>query len=256
MTSLRRTLMTVAAIAAACFAMQAQASVVIASTRVIYPAQEREVTIKLSNDGRTPALVQAWLDNGNIAEAPETLKVPFVLTPAIFRLDPAKGQTLRLIHTKEPIAQDKESLFWLNVLEVPPKPQAGEDANRLQIAFRTRIKVMYRPQGLPGQADEAPAQLSWELAPAATGKGYALKASNPTAYIVNLGKVSLQSGGRSFDAGAGFVMPGESALFPVPGMASAPASGATIRFLSINDWGANTEGSQPLTSGSLPAGKR
>ncbi|MBO1014695.1 fimbria/pilus periplasmic chaperone [Achromobacter sp. SD115] len=249
MKTLRRTLMAAAALAAGCIAIQAQASVVIASTRVIYPAQEREVTIKLSNDGRAPALVQAWLDDGNITDAPETLKVPFVLTPAIFRVDPGKGQTLRMIHTKETMAQDKESLFWLNVLEVPPKPQAGEDANRLQIAFRTRIKVMYRPQGLQGQADEAPAQLRWEVTSAQSGKGYALKASNPTPYVVNLGKISLQSGGQSFDAGAGHVKPGESALFPIAGMASAPAAGDQVKFNSINDWGANVEGSQPLTSG-------
>lgn len=139
MKTLRRTLMAAATLAAGCFALQAQASVVIASTRVIYPAQEREVTIKLSNDGRTPALVQSWLDDGSITDAPETLKVPFVLTPAIFRVDPGKGQTLRLIHTKESMPQDKESMYWLNVLEVPPKAQAGEDANRLQLAFRTRI---------------------------------------------------------------------------------------------------------------------
>ncbi len=245
---LRRTLTAAAALAAACFAIQAQASVVIASTRVIYPAQEREVTIKLSNDGRTPALVQAWLDDGNITDLPETLNVPFVLTPAIFRMDPGKGQTLRLIHTKEAMARDKESLYWLNVLEVPPKPQAGEGAvNRLQIAFRTRIKVMYRPQGLPGQAEEAPAQLRWELLPAGGGKGYVLKASNPTAYVVNLGKVSLQSGGQAYDAAAGYVLPGESALFPIAGMVSAPGAGVQVKFNSINDWGANVEGSLPLT---------
>ncbi|MBC9904190.1 molecular chaperone [Achromobacter xylosoxidans] len=255
MKNLRRTLMATAALAAGCFALQAQASVVIASTRVIYPAQEREVTIKLSNDGRTPALIQSWLDDGNITDAPEKLKVPFMLTPAIFRVDPGKGQTLRLIHTKEAMVQDKESLYWLNVLEVPPKAQAGEDANRLQIAFRTRIKVMYRPQGLPGLAEEAPAQLRWEVAPAAAGKGYALKASNPTPYVVNLGKVSLQSGGQSFDAGAGYVKPGESALFPIAGMTSAPAAGAQVKFNSINDWGANVEGSQPLTSGAASAAR-
>lgn len=245
---LRRTLLAAAALAAGCFAIQAQASIVIANTRVIYPAQEREVTIKLSNDGRTPALVQAWLDDGNITDLPETLKVPFMLTPAIFRVDPGKGQTLRLIHTKETMAQDKETLYWLNVLEVPPKPQAGEDANRLQIAFRTRIKVMYRPQGLPGLVEEAPAELRWELLPAQGGKGYVLKASNPTAYIVNLGKVTLQSGGQSFDAVAGYVLPGESALFPIGGMVSAPGAGAQVKFNSINDWGANVEGSLSLTS--------
>lgn len=38
----------------------AQANVVIAGTRVIYPADQREVTLRLDNRGELPALVQVW----------------------------------------------------------------------------------------------------------------------------------------------------------------------------------------------------
>ena len=99
----------------------AHAGVVISGTRVIYQAKEREVTVKLSNEGDAPALVQVWLDTGNPNAMPDESKVPFTLSPPLFRLDPKKGQSLRLIYTQEPLPQDKESLFWLNVLEVPPR---------------------------------------------------------------------------------------------------------------------------------------
>ena len=238
---------TAATIAASLFAAQAQASVVLAGTRVIFPANEREVTIKLSNDGKVPALVQAWVDNGNVNESLEKIDVPFTLTPSMFRLDPNKGQTLRLIYTKEPLAQDKETLFWLNVLEVPPKAEAAEDANKLQLALRTRIKILFRPQGLPGTAEAAPALTKWQVI--REGNGYALKATNPTAYFVNLGSVALQSGGKQYDAGSGYVKPGESKVFPILGLATGAETGAEVEYISINDWGGGVKAKQPVSSG-------
>lgn len=225
-------------------APQAQASVVIEGTRVIFPAQEREVTIKLNNAGKRPALVQAWLDDGDAAASPETLDVPFILTPAMFRLDPDNAQMLRLIHTGAALARDKESLYWLNVLEVPPK--SHEDANQLQLALRTRIKVLYRPQNLPGKVIEAPAAVRWELVRNTTGNGYALKGSNPTPYYVNLGSVQLSVGATGFDAGAGHIAPGGTTLFPVAGLQDMPGAPAEVRFNAINDWGSGVPGTQAV----------
>lgn len=130
-------------------ASQAHASVVISGTRVVFPSNEREVTIKLTNDGKTPALVQTWIDAGDQNASPETINVPFTLTPSMFRMEPNKGQTLRMIYTNEPLPTDKESLFWLNVLEIPPKANDGADRNELQIALRTRIKIMFRRKAWP-----------------------------------------------------------------------------------------------------------
>jgi len=113
-----------------------------------FPSNEREVSVKLSNEGEAPGLVQAWVDNGDIDSSPESAKAPFVLTPPVFRVDPKKGQTMRLLYTREPLPDDRESVFWLNLLEVPPKPQDAEDSNFLQMAFRTRIKIFYRPVAL------------------------------------------------------------------------------------------------------------
>lgn len=247
MKPLIRNLLIVAMLAAGIFTSQAQAGVVVAGTRVIFPAQEREVTVKLTNEGVAPALVQVWLDNGNLNEAPEKIIVPFTLTPPMFRMDPKKGQTLRIIQTNEPLAKDRESLFWLNVLEVPPKPQAGGETNTLQFALRTRIKVIYRPQGLAGTAAEAPAKVRWEVVPAAAGKGYALKGINPTSYVVNLGAVSLMTGGKKLSAGSGFIMPGASELFPIQDLSSLPAPGAEVNYSSINDWGGSQEGRQVIS---------
>ncbi|NHV26697.1 molecular chaperone [Burkholderia sp. D-99] len=224
------------ALCATLWATGSQASVVITGTRVIFPGDSREVTVRLANDGNAPALVQAWIDTGNEKEAPEQISVPFVLTPSMFRLDPGKGQSLRLIKTEESLPADRESLFWLNVLEVPPKATSDEESNKIQLAFRSRIKVMYRPSGLPGRAETASNQLKWQIVPQRDGHGYALKASNPTPYVVNLGVVNVEVGGRKQELKPNFVRPGGETEFPLQGVTAAPAS-AEVEYAHIDDWG-------------------
>ncbi|HDR9875567.1 fimbrial biogenesis chaperone [Burkholderia cenocepacia] len=226
-------------------ASQADASVVIAGTRVIFPSSEREVTIQLTNDSKRPALVQAWLDDGNSSALPENVDVPFTLTPSVFRMESGNGQTLRLVHTGEPLPADRESLFWLNVLEVPPKASAENNRNRIQLAVRSRIKIMYRPDGLAGSADDAPMQLDWRVV--RTDGGYALEASNPTPFVVNLGSVLLNAAGRKHDAGMGYVLPRSTQRFPIKQLAGAPAAGATVEFGSINDWGRSVDVKRPVS---------
>jgi chaperone protein EcpD len=68
-------------------------------TRVIYPASQKEVTIMLKNTENIPALIQTWIDKGDPDETPEKIYVPFVLTPAVVRIDGNKGQSLRLRYT-------------------------------------------------------------------------------------------------------------------------------------------------------------
>ncbi len=53
------------AFASAVIAPATQAEIVIHGTRVIYPSDAREVTLQVSNNGSKPALVQAWIDEGD-----------------------------------------------------------------------------------------------------------------------------------------------------------------------------------------------
>lgn len=130
-----------------------QASVVINSTRVIYPAASKEVTVQLSNNGSQVSLVQSWIDDGDIESTPETAEVPFLLSPPVVRVAAGNGQQLRIQKKDEQLPQDREAVFYLNVLEVPATPEHLIDTNRLQLAIRSRIKMFHRPASLRSPMD-------------------------------------------------------------------------------------------------------
>ncbi|EKT4521823.1 fimbria/pilus periplasmic chaperone [Pseudomonas putida] len=234
------------ALSASLLSFQAFAGVVITGTRVIYPSAQKEVTVKMNNDGSRPVLMQAWVDSGNPKTKPSESRAPFVLSPPVARIDPGKGQSLRMMFSgASPLAADKESIFWLNVLEIPPTPENAEDKNLLHMAFRTRIKVFYRPSGLQGAPSQAISQLQWQVVP--EGKGYALQAYNPSAYHVSLANAALVLGGqRHAGSEVDMVGPGQTRQFALPSLDARPVSGARVEYSAINDYGAHVQEFKPL----------
>lgn len=51
--------------------MPAHAGIVIYGTRVIYPADKKEVLVQLMNQGNRSSLVQSWIDDGDSSLPPE-----------------------------------------------------------------------------------------------------------------------------------------------------------------------------------------
>ena len=226
----------------------ATAGIVVNGTRVVYPAAKREVTISIHNPGETPSLVQAWLDTGDPHAKPGESKVPFVMTPPLFRLDPTKSQSLRLVYTHDPLPADRESLFWLNVLDIPPRAAANPDLpNQLELAFKHRMKVFFRPAGLAGSAADAPARLTWKLL-SKDGKLVGIQASNPTAYHVSLTQVSATVAGHPVIAKADMVDPFASRSFDLPDPVTAPSGAVAVEYWFVNDYGGNVNGTASASS--------
>lgn len=215
-------------------------NVVVSGTRVVFPAKDGEVTLRLTNEGEQPALVEAWIDRGNPQSTPDSVEVPFLITPPLFRMDAHQGQSLRIVSTHEPLPTDRESLFWLNVLEVPPKPTGPEVAgkNLLQLAVRSRLKLFYRPSGLADDPLKAPAQLTWKAA--ADGAASALEVSNPTPYYITFSAVAITVDGKDYPADTGMVAPRATLRLAVPTLPHPPAAGAHVAYTTINDYGAAT----------------
>ena len=228
---------------------RAHASIVITGTRVIYPADKREVTVKLTNDGTRPELMQAWIDRGNEDHAGSNNTAPFLVTPPLARIEPNQGQSLRIMYTGKNIVQDKESVFWLNVLGVPTMSNtaAGAAVNKLDIAFQTRIKVFYRPRGLAGKAEQAYQQISWKIVAAADGKSKFLEAKNDSAYHVSQVNFAVLVGEQRYAGDSGMLAPGARKQFAFKDGASFLRLPAQVVYSYINDDGAAIEVSQPVS---------
>ncbi|CAM4117820.1 Chaperone protein fimC precursor [Bordetella pseudohinzii] len=210
----------------------AQASLVVEGTRVVYKAGASEVVVKLTNDGAVASLMQAWIDDGRAQATPDQMNVPFFLTPPLARVEPGKGQALRIFHTEggQPLPQDRESLFWLNVLDVPPKVDSDEEAGAiLQISVRSRLKLFFRPKGLAGSAESAPADLRFK-----TLAGGKLEVANPTPYYVNLRELAYGPEDRPTQRyPAMMIAPFGSETLDLGG-----GKPATMRYAAISDLGA------------------
>lgn len=224
----------------------AQADIVLSATRIIYNEGAKDVTIRLENKGQKPLLTQSWLDDGHDNADPSALKVPFNATPPVSRIEPKQGQTVRLMFNgSEVLPKDRESVYWFNVLEVPPKMSAtdAQNKNLLQLAFRTRIKLFYRPQGLEGKASDAPAHLKWQQR---NVKGKTtLQVTNPTPYFVSFNVVNIVVNGKKIAVLPVMAPPKGSAEMVVTN-AHGPLTNATVEYLAINDFGSAIKGSVSL----------
>lgn len=176
---------------------EVKAEIVIQGTRVIYPSDAREVTIQLNNNGEQPALMQAWLDTGDANSTPDQSSVPFIISPPISRIEANKGQALRVtaLPTAARLNQNQESIFWLNVIDIPPKPegQANVPENYMQLAIRSRLKFFYRPSSIKQNPMEAYKQLAWQL------KGDQLNVNNPTPFYITISSIEQNVAGKPVD---------------------------------------------------------
>ena len=200
------------------------------TTRVIYQGQDKEVSFGVHNSGAGEILVQSWLEPYDPAvRAPQTglSDLPFIVTPALAPLPGDGKQLLRVIYSGSRLPTDRESVLWLNVQEIPRT--AAE--NTLQIAIRQRIKLFFRPAGLPGEPAQAAQNLHWQL----TGHDV-LEVFNPGPYHVSMLNIGVRQGGKELAShDSWMIAPQQRWRLPLK-----PRSGAQpmeLSFISINDFG-------------------
>ncbi|WP_158666234.1 fimbria/pilus periplasmic chaperone, partial [Escherichia coli] len=122
--------------------LTAHASVTPDRTRLVFNESDKSISVTLRNNNeKLPYLAQSWLED----EKGNKIISPLAVLPPVQRIDAmmngqVKIQALPDIHT---LPSDRESLFYYNVREIPPK--SGK-ANTLQIALQTRIKLFWRPK--------------------------------------------------------------------------------------------------------------
>lgn len=204
-------------------ASAAHAGITIGGTRVVYPESKKESSIQVSNPDNIDYLVQSWVENENNSRE----KAPFLITPPLFRLDGKQDNVLRVIRTGGNLPEDRESLFWLNIKSIPSSTRQ-DNINTLQIAIKTRIKLLYRPASITGKPEEVATQLQWRE------QGNQLIVNNPTPFYMNFQEVSV--GGKKLEKISYAIPKGES-HFTLP----ANTTSKTVSWKIINDYGGITK---------------
>lgn len=219
---------------------QAQAAITLSSTRVVFEGNKKEASVTVRNMGSDELLVQSWLDNNKPGAT--SASIPFAVTPPLAHMTAQSRQILRILFKGTGVPTDKESVFWLNVQEIP---KAAEGENILQLAVRQRIKFFYRPAGLPGAAKEAPEAVSWAIE--GQGQSGTLVIKNPTAYHVTLSDIQIKGGTYTSLPMTNFMLaPGETKRLNVAGVPA--ANDLTLIAGSIDDFGAKNFYSTSLST--------
>lgn len=147
-------------------------------TRVVVEGGSSATTLNIRNESsKLPYLAQAWIED----EAGKKIQSPLMVVPPLQRLEPdSRGQLkVQPLPAVSALPKDRESLFYFNLREVPPK---SKEVNTLQLALQTRVKLFYRPQGLTIDSNAPAPQLKLMLK--LNGDQYV--AVNPTPYYITL----------------------------------------------------------------------
>ncbi|HGP4329839.1 fimbrial biogenesis chaperone [Pseudomonas aeruginosa] len=218
--------------------LDAQGGVTAERTRVIVAEGQRETSLLLVNQNPYPVIVQTWIDDGAPDSSPQTARAPIMPLPPLFRLDPEQQRSLRLLRTGQALPGDRESLYWLNLYEIPPQATgpAAEGQSRLTVTLRTQMKVIYRPRPLARGAEQAPRQLRFER------RGETLRVENPTPYFISLAGVEL---GGDIRLTAAELLPPFS-RHSLALRQALPGGQAEVRFSWIDDGGNLQQGRSPL----------
>lgn len=199
----------------------ASAGIIIGGTRLVYISDQSDATINVKNkETKLPYLVQVWVDP---FDENDKSKPPFTAIPPVSRLEARQEKVLRIIKTKGALPEDRESVFWLNIKNIPPM---GDNANTntLEIAIKTRIKLFWRPASIKLVPESAALKMKWSV------QGKNLIVSNPTPLHINVMSVTVD--GK--DVPLNMVPPFDKVTLPLP----AGVTGKALTWRFINDYGA------------------
>lgn len=134
--------------------LSAQASVTPDRTRLIFNESDKSISVTLrNNDPKLPYLAQSWIED----EKGNKISSPLTVLPPVQRIDSMMNGQVKVQGMPDinKLPADRESLFYFNVREIPPKTNK---ANTLQIALQTRIKLFWRPKALENVSMKNPWQ--------------------------------------------------------------------------------------------------
>ncbi|MEB0952380.1 fimbria/pilus periplasmic chaperone [Citrobacter sedlakii] len=205
----------------------AQAAVSPDRTRLVFKGDDKSISVDLKNASeKMPYLAQSWIED----EKGVRISSPLTVVPPVQRIE-AKSIGQARIQGMPGLAalpQDRESLFFYNVREIPPKSDAP---NTLQIALQTRIKLFYRPVSLAKVDPMNP----WQYDVVLEKKGGQYQVNNTTGYYVIVSDASRDVDGETAKGFTPMVIAPQTSKMMVAGIAEL---GNTPVLTYVNDYGA------------------
>lgn len=210
----------------------ASASVVMNNTRVIYNSDKKSVNVQLVNKSAEAHLVQAWIDNGNPDAKPEDLRLPLAVVPSVVRISANDGQILTVVKNNlaGSLPADRESLFWLNFIDIPPNPK-DKSGSYIQFAVRNRVKVFYRPANLKADINKLQSYLSLVK----QNNGACIKNDSPY-YVTVAGLSHVKNGSKKDNFLQSTVLAKPLSCTPLP-HSTALSKQAQVYLTFIDDFG-------------------
>lgn len=213
----------IVAIVALSTSFHALSAFVLDGTRYIYEEGRKSIPVSITNNADKLYGGQVWIDNSNQGDD----KVFMVPSPPFFRVDAGQKQLVRLMNVAPNMPTDRESLFFLNVQEVPPAA-GSEEGNYLAFAMNTKVKLIYRPKILIDGRMNAEDKVKIER----SKEGVFM--SNPTPYYFAV--IALNHNGKPIKLTP--VQKAELAEFKPFSKVKVPSLPSTsLSFKALNDWG-------------------
>lgn len=161
----------------------ANSGVVIESTRYLFKEGTREISAQMENKDDGPFLMKSWVE-----PAEGESNSYFMVTPPLFRLEGKQKNTVRIFPnayiSKAP--QDRDSVYFFDVMSIPPTNDSIEGENKLQLAVRHRMRLIYRPKAIQNlKVDSEVTKLEWRK----TNNKLTIK--NPTPFFIYFKSVTI-----------------------------------------------------------------
>ncbi|MFV0345587.1 MAG: fimbrial chaperone [Bacteroidales bacterium] len=130
---------------------QVNAAFTLNGTRFIYDEDSNNVSVEVSNESNVTYGGQIWVSNFRDNDK----DVYLIPSPSFFKVEGKQKQVVRIMEVNNNLPKDRESLFWINVQEVPPVPEASEGGSSLALAMNIQVKLIYRPSSVKEQRNNA-----------------------------------------------------------------------------------------------------
>ncbi|WP_127959443.1 molecular chaperone [Serratia microhaemolytica] len=212
----------------------ALAGISIDSSRIVFHASNdsrgQSVGVTSAASSPQPYLVKAQVTRD--LQGLET-QTPFVVTPALFRLEPGSTNQVLVMKRSGKLPQDRESIFYFRSLAMPAGKKLSPNeapviGGTLKVATAAVIKLFYRPAGLKFSQRQAMGMLQFSRSE------QGLKVNNPTPYYITLSTLHVAGSVVSLN-----IADGETLIAPFSHKIyiNAPQQGK-VEWKAINDFGA------------------